>query len=102
MGIVIKTSLIAINLIFVLIGSATAGSWQNNVSVGGFNRVHIYTPDTQSSVGNGKALLVVLHGCTQSIDAYLSANLEDAAEAYGMVIAVPDAVNKAGFSCWSY
>nr|WP_246587849.1 PHB depolymerase family esterase [Alteromonas lipotrueiana] len=82
--------------------TANAGSWQNNQSVGGFNKVHIYTPDTQSSVGNGRALLVVLHGCTQSVDAYLTANLEDAAETYGMVIAVPDAMNKAGFNCWSY
>ncbi|MBT0585607.1 extracellular catalytic domain type 1 short-chain-length polyhydroxyalkanoate depolymerase [Alteromonas oceanisediminis] len=88
--------------LMLLSGAAMAGSWQNNVSVGGFNKVHIYTPDTQSSVGNGRALLVVLHGCTQSIDAYLTANLEDAAEEYGMVIAVPDAMNKAGFSCWSY
>lgn len=82
--------------------TANAGSWQNNQSVGGFNKVHIYTPDTQSSVGDGRALLVVLHGCTQSVDAYLTANLEDAAETYGMVIAVPDAMNKAGFNCWSY
>ncbi|WP_040523002.1 extracellular catalytic domain type 1 short-chain-length polyhydroxyalkanoate depolymerase, partial [Aliiglaciecola lipolytica] len=50
----------------------------------------------------GRALLIVLHGCTQSIDAYLNAQLEVAAETYGMVVAVPDAMNKAGFSCWSY
>lgn len=83
-------------------GTASAGSWQQNVSIGGFSKVHIYSPDTSSSIGNGKSLLVVLHGCTQSIDAYMTANLEEAAEEYGMVIAVPDAMNKAGFSCWSY
>ncbi len=82
--------------------SLLAGSWQNNVNIGGFNKVHIYTPDSTSTIGNGKGLLLVLHGCTQSIDAYLTANLEDAAEQYGLVIAVPDAMNKAGFSCWSY
>lgn len=98
----IKRTLVIIWIFLTFVGTAFAGSWQNNLSVGGFNRVHVYTPDTQSSIGNGRALLVVLHGCTQSIDAYLNANLEDAAEAYGMVIAVPDAVNKAGFSCWSY
>lgn len=81
---------------------AQAGSWQNNVSIGGFNKVHIYTPDSTSGIGDGKGLLIVLHGCTQSIDAYLSANLEQAAEEFGLVIAVPDAMNKAGFSCWSY
>ena len=82
--------------------AATAGSWQQNVAIGGFNKVHIYTPDNASPIGNGKALLIVLHGCTQSIDAYLTANLEDAAEEFGMVVAVPDAMNKAGYSCWSY
>ena len=81
---------------------AVAGSWQQNVSVGGFNKVHLYTPDSVSAIGQGRGLLVILHGCTQSIDAYLSANLSQAAEQYGLVIAVPDAMNKAGFGCWSY
>ncbi len=81
---------------------AQAGSWQLNQSIGGFNQVHVYTPASQLPLGDGRALLVVLHGCTQSIDAYLNANLETAAEEHGMVVAVPDAVNKAGFGCWSY
>jgi poly(3-hydroxybutyrate) depolymerase len=79
-----------------------AGSWQNNQSLGGFNKVNIYSPDSISSIGQGKALMIVLHGCVQSVDAYLTANLESAAENHGMVIAVPDAMNKAGYSCWSY
>jgi poly(3-hydroxybutyrate) depolymerase len=79
-----------------------AGSWQNNQSLGGFNTVNIYSPDSISSIGQGKALMIVLHGCVQSVDAYLTANLESAAENHGMVIAVPDAMNKAGYSCWSY
>ncbi|WOX06172.1 extracellular catalytic domain type 1 short-chain-length polyhydroxyalkanoate depolymerase [Microbulbifer pacificus] len=83
-------------------GSTNAGSWQQNVSLGGFDKVHIYTPDSTSPIGKGHSLLVVLHGCTQSIDAYLTANLQDAADEYGMVIAVPDAMNKAGYGCWSY
>ena len=82
--------------------TAQAGSWQQNVSLGGFNSVHIYTPDSVSPVGDGRALLIVLHGCVQPISNYLTANLEAAAEGYGMVVAVPDAMNKAGFSCWSY
>lgn len=84
-------------------GSTWAGSWQQNVSLGGFNKVHIYTPNaTASPIGNGRSLLLVLHGCTQSIDTYLTANLEVVAEEYGMVIAVPDAMHKAGYGCWSY
>ncbi|GIU46177.1 hypothetical protein TUM4438_21340 [Shewanella sairae] len=81
---------------------AYGGSWQQNVSIGGFNKVHIYTPDSDSQIGQGKSLLIVLHGCVQPINNYLTANLEQAAEAHGMVIAVPDAMNKAGYSCWSY
>ncbi|WP_250460002.1 extracellular catalytic domain type 1 short-chain-length polyhydroxyalkanoate depolymerase [Microbulbifer litoralis] len=85
-------------------GAATsqAGSWQEDVAIGGFNNVHLYTPDSDSPIGDGKSLLIVLHGCVQPIDNYLSANLEDAAEEFGMVVAVPDAMNKAGYSCWSY
>ncbi|MCY7295393.1 PHB depolymerase family esterase [Alteromonas sp. a30] len=82
--------------------NAIAADWQRGLAVGGFNKVNLYVPDTTSDIGNGKALMIVLHGCTQSIDAYLTANLEAAADKHGMVIAVPDAVNKAGFSCWSY
>ena len=62
-----------------------AGSWQQNVTLGGFNKVHIYTPDSLSPVGEGKALLIVLHGCVQPINNYLNAQLETAADAYGMV-----------------
>lgn len=85
-------------------GAATsqAGSWQEDAAVGGFNNVHIYTPDSDSPIGDGKALLIVLHGCVQPIDNYLTANLEDAAEEFGMVVAVPDAMHKSGYSCWYY
>ena len=85
-----------------LAAAGHAGSWQQGVAVGGFSNVNIYTPDTSSTIGSGKALLIVLHGCSQPINNYLTANLEDAAEEFGMVVAVPDAMNKAGFSCWSY
>lgn len=100
-----KSCLVAQFLLLVigLFSSLTyAGSWQQNVAIGGFNKVHIYTPDTDAKVGDGKALMLVLHGCVQPINNYLTANLEQAAEAHGMVIAVPDAMNKAGYSCWSY
>ncbi|WP_236250343.1 PHB depolymerase family esterase [Microbulbifer sp. ALW1] len=82
--------------------AASAGSWQQSQSIGGFSSVHVYTPDSVSPIGNGKALLIVLHGCVQPTDNFLTANLEEAAEQYGLVVAVPDAMNKAGYSCWSY
>lgn len=89
-------------LLLILPLGVYAGSWQQNANIGGFNKVHIYTPDSTSPIGDGKSLLIVLHGCVQPIDNFLTANLESAAEAHGMVIAVPDAMNKAGYSCWSY
>lgn len=76
---------------FIFSPSSFAGDWQQNVAIGGFSKVHIYTPDSVSPVGEGKSLLIVLHGCVQPINNYLTAELETAAEAYGMVIAVPDA-----------
>jgi poly(hydroxyalkanoate) depolymerase family esterase len=97
---IITNILIAILLLFS--PQNFAGSWQQNVTIAGFNNVHIYTPDSNSTIGTGKSLLIVLHGCVQPINNYLTAKLEDAAEAHGMVIAVPDAMNKAGYSCWSY
>ncbi len=76
--------------------------WQKNAAIGGFNAVNIYTPATTSPIGHGRSLLIVLHGCTQAISAFDTASLEDAAEESGMVIAVPDAMHKAGYNCWSY
>lgn len=87
-----------------LIGTACAeaGSWEQNLASGGFSKVHIYTPDSRSGIGDGRALMILLHGCVQPIDNYLGANLEAAAEELGMVIAVPDAEHKAGYNCWAY
>ncbi|MFV8784376.1 alpha/beta hydrolase family esterase [Microbulbifer sp. SA54] len=82
--------------------SVHAGSWEQNAASGGFSKVHIYTPDSHSSIGEGRSLMILLHGCVQPIDNYLGANLEAAAEELGMVIAVPDAEHKAGYSCWAY
>ncbi len=89
------------SLAFSLAANAGAGSWTTE-SIGGFSSVSMYTPSTESPVGDGKSLMIVLHGCTQSYTAFTTANLEDTADEYGMVIAVPDAMYKAGYSCWSY
>ncbi len=81
--------------------TANAGSWKTE-SVGGFSKVHIYTPDTTSPIGDGKSLMINLHGCAQEASVLKGANFEDAAEQYGMVIALPDAQYKEGFACWGY
>ncbi|WKD48275.1 extracellular catalytic domain type 1 short-chain-length polyhydroxyalkanoate depolymerase [Microbulbifer spongiae] len=99
-----QLSIFLLSTLFTVFGSnpVMAGSWQQNVAIGGFERVHVFIPDSSSVIGNGKALLILLHGCSQSIDAFLTAKLEETAENHGMAIAVPDAANKAGFGCWSY
>lgn len=86
----------------VFAADSLAGGWQENVAVGGFSKVHLYIPDSRSAIGDGRSLLILLHGCVQPIDNYLNANLEAAAEEFGMVIAVPDAEHKAGYNCWAY
>ncbi|MGB0515049.1 MAG: hypothetical protein ACPGJE_09440, partial [Wenzhouxiangellaceae bacterium] len=98
----LATAALVCLLALTVSSTARAGSWVNGLALGGFNAVNVYTPDSVSPVGQGRSLLIVLHGCTQPISAFSTANLEHAAEDFGMVIAVPDAVNKAGFSCWSY
>lgn len=95
----------SITAVFSITASFTsAGSWQNSQPLGGFSAVNVYTPSSYSPIGptNKRSLLIVLHGCAQAIGAYSTANLEDAAETFGMVIAVPDAQHKEGFSCWAY
>ncbi len=79
----------------------SAASWVTD-SAGGFSQVNLYVPTAQSPIGEGRPLLIVLHGCVQHINEFKTANLEAAAEQYGMVVAVPDAMNKAGYACWDY
>ena len=92
---------VAILCVLLVCANANAGSWITE-SAGGFSRVNKYVPDTVSEVGEGRSLLIVLHGCTQDINSFRTANLDLVAEEFGMVIAVPDAMNKQGFSCWGY
>jgi poly(hydroxyalkanoate) depolymerase family esterase len=94
-----KISLVAILLTLSFTASA---AWKQE-AVGGFSTVHIYTPvNSQSPIGKGRSLMVVLHGCAQGSVEFKTAKLEAAAEEYGMVIALPEAQYKEGFSCWGY
>ncbi len=105
-----RIGLSALCAAFVALPSQAATVMQD-VVIGGFNKVDIYIPEADSPVyttdvvtesGNSKALMILLHGCTQSNDSYTNANLVSAAEAMGVVIAVPEATNTAGNGCWSY
>lgn len=84
--------------------SAFAGSWATETSIAGMD-VHIYTPDTVSSVGNGNAVLIALHGCAQTgDDMKAGGNLEVVAEQYGMIVAAPTAPGGGVgiYGCWDY
>lgn len=83
-------------------GSASAGEWSSQTVDG--MQARIFTPDADGAVGAGRGLLVVLHGCNQSnVALERRGNFEPAAEAYGVVVAlpqVPDGGVIAG--CWDY
>lgn len=66
--------------------------------------VHVYTPATAGVVGEGRGLLVALHGCSQQATVFRDlGNWAGAAEAYGMVVAVPAAPNGGVLlGCWDY
>ena len=104
----LSTAKFSLTLALLLAAGAAFGDWSLNERKGGFNAVNIYTPETVSPIGNGRSLLIILHGCTHPIGDFVSsgsktgAQLEAPAEEYGMVVAVPDAANKEGFSCWGY
>ncbi|THB68893.1 MAG: hypothetical protein D6B27_01490, partial [Gammaproteobacteria bacterium] len=88
-------------MLSLLASQVVFAGWQSSPK-GDFINTHVYVPSTKSPVGEGRSLMVVLHGCSQSIDALKSANMDKVAEDNGMIIAIPDAVQKQGFSCWGY
>ncbi len=79
-----------------------AATWSTAQNIGGLRSVYTYVPATTSQIGEGRGLLLVLRGCTQAASAFKTANLDKAAEEYGMVIAAADPNSPAGFDCWGY
>jgi poly(3-hydroxybutyrate) depolymerase len=77
-------------------------SWSTDY-IAGMN-VQLYKPSTSSVAGSGRALMINLHGCTQSAtDLQIGGNWQKTADKYGMVIALPDLPNGGvGFGCWDY
>ncbi len=67
-------------------------------------QVHLYVPSTPGPVGAGRALLIALHGCTQSPDALRDrGQLEGPSERHGAVIALPAVPNGGVIAgCWDY
>ncbi len=77
-------------------------AWETK-QLGGMS-VEIYTPAGQSPIGSGRALMVGLHGCTQTaVQLRDNAGLETAADEFGMVIALPLVPNGGVIAgCWNY
>lgn len=85
-----------------LSSTPAAAAWTSEAIAG--TTVELYTPAGVSSVGDGRALMVVLHGCTQEAAALREhGNLAATADALGVVMAVP-AVPGGGVvaGCWDY
>ncbi len=85
-----------------LLSANSFAGWANE-TLGGTN-TRVYTPSSVSPAGGQRGLMVVLHGCAQANSVYEGANLEEAAENWGLVIALPQGNNLGGLSgdCWKY
>lgn len=70
----------------------------------GGTSTHVYTPASSSPIGRGRALLVVLHGCSQLASTLRDhGNFEAAAEGFGFVIALPSVPGGGVLAgCWNY
>lgn len=77
-------------------------AWESKTLAGADTR--IYTPGTLAKIGDGRGLLVVLHGCTQSAEQLQEfGNFELAAEEFGWVIAIPNVPGGGVVAgCWDY
>lgn len=82
--------------------AAADGVWSTRVVAG--MTTYVYTPATAGVVGEGRGLLIALHGCSQAATVLRDlGNWAGAAEAYGMVVAVPGAPNGGVLlGCWDY
>lgn len=101
----VLTTLLRAGLILAALtptAASASGSWSSSPVAG--MTTHVYTPSSTSPIGEGRALLVGLHGCVQT-----GANLRDqvpfdaSAEATGTVVALPEVPNGGVIAgCWDY
>ena len=100
---IVRIGLFAASSVLGVAGFASPAhaAWETR-NAGGMS-VHVYTPGGESPLG-GHALLVALHGCTQSATQLRDfGNFEHAAEDFGMVVALPDVPGGGVYAgCWDY
>lgn len=82
--------------------SASAGTWSTRTTAG--MSTHVYLPESEPALPAGRALMINLHGCIQTAtDLREGGNWTSTADAYGMVVAIPDAPNGGVLlGCWDY
>ncbi|MFV8836465.1 PHB depolymerase family esterase [Aquisalimonas sp. APHAB1-3] len=83
-------------------GDAAEGAWSEE-TIAGMN-VQIYMPDSEPVLGDERALMVNLHGCTQTnTDLMNAGNWEATADEFGMVVVLPNAPGGGVLlGCWDY
>lgn len=86
----------------VLVPAHARAGWTAQTLAG--TAVEVYTPESASPTGDGRALFVILHGCGQTAAVLRTyGNLEATAEALGLVVALPDVPNGGVLAgCWDY
>ncbi|MFL0798157.1 MAG: PHB depolymerase family esterase [Cellvibrionaceae bacterium] len=88
------------------LSSVAEAGWQSETVIGGKLNTILYVPTTAPALAGKRALMVSLHGCAQGNDDYQSgANWQATADAYGMVVALPDASKEGTYGslrCWNF
>ncbi len=97
-----RIATLAAALAATLVAGPAHAEWSAE-TLGGMS-VQVYAPGASSPVGDGRALMLVLHGCTQSAGVLRDeGNLEPAADSLGVVMAVPDVPGGGVIAgCWDY
>ncbi len=93
--------------LFLFGSTANAGSWRSEATIGGKLKVHVYVPTTAPMINSKRALMVSMHGCSQTHSNFKTgANWPGAADDYGMVVALPMASKEGLYGsllgCWNF
>lgn len=81
-------------------------AWQSETVIGGKLKTILYVPTTSPALAGKRALMISMHGCGQTNEEFQQgANWPSTADAYGMVVALPDASREGtygGLGCWNF
>ncbi|MFL0799796.1 MAG: PHB depolymerase family esterase [Agarilytica sp.] len=101
---IIQSTLLAIISLSISLG--TQAAWQSETVIGGKLNTILYVPTTTPLLSNKRALMVSLPGCGQTNEQLKEgANWPSTADAYGMVVALPDPSREGsygGLGCWNF